>query len=160
MQAHISIEEAAHDAWDAGNLAEAFHLFEQCANAGSATSMLDLGYFYDEGLGTDQNKTEAMRWYKRAHRRGDSGAAANNIAILYRETGRFRLCYQWFERSAKLGNGDSEVELAKLLLSGQGVRRSVVQASKALKRAQISSLITPAGREEAEMLLVGLTDAA
>jgi uncharacterized protein len=159
MQSHSSIEESAHAAWDAGNLRTAFRLFAECAKTGTVGCMLDLGYFYDEGLGIKKDKALAMYWYKRAYRQGD-GAAASNVAILYREMGRNRLTYHWFCRAASRGDGDAEVEAAKLLAVGRGVRRSEPLALAALQRARRSKNITPSGKDEAAILAVSLRGAA
>ena len=146
------IELKAHEAWEAGDLKLAFDLFFKCAVQGSGGCMLDLGYFHDEGIGTPVDKQQAMYWYKKAYRRGSS-AAANNIAILYREQGRSNYTAQWFQRAALLNDGDAEVELAKLFLSGKGVRKSAATAMVHLRRALVSTNITPTGKEEAEELL-------
>jgi TPR repeat protein len=119
--------------------------------------MLDLGYFYDEGVGTRQDKIKAMFWYKRAYRRGSS-AAASNIAILYRERNQARQVFHWFRRAAALGDGDAQVDLAKLFLDGKGVRRSALKAKAALLAALASDLITEAAREEAAVLLSEIED--
>ena len=147
-----SAEMEAHEAWEGGDLSKAYELFCQCASKGEVGCMLDLGYFYDEGIGVAKDKNKAMSWYKRAYRKGDS-AAASNIAILYREKGRNDLTFQWFQRSVALGDGDSEVELAKLYMQGVGVRKSLSKAKDLLCKAQASTLITEAGREEATKLL-------
>ncbi|MFT3734197.1 MAG: tetratricopeptide repeat protein [Rhodocyclaceae bacterium] len=152
-----NLEEQAHDAWDSNQAARAFQLFSQAANAGQENSMLNLGYFYDEGLGTRQDKDKAMYWYKRAYRKG-SAAAASNIAILYRERSNLRLMFQWFKKSAELGDGDSAVELAKLYLEGTGVRRSKADAVRWLAAATSALFISEAGREEALMLLLEAQD--
>jgi len=117
--------------------------------------MLDLGFFYDVGIGTRTDKAMAMRWYKRAYRRGDA-AAASNIAVLYKEQGKSRLAFGWYARSAALGDGDSSLELARLYLSGQGVRRSIPNAKKNLRGALSSRLITEASREEAQQIMCQL----
>jgi hypothetical protein len=142
----------AHEAWDAGNLDLAFELFSICAAQESDGCMLDLGYFYDEGIGTVANKKQAMYWYKKAYRLGSS-AAASNIAILYREQGRFNLTAQWFRRATQLNDGDAEIELAKLLIAGKGIRKSLPGAKEHLLRALASAYITPDGLKEAEELL-------
>lgn len=146
------IELEAHIAWEGDDLERAFFLFRRCAELGKVECMLDLGYFYGEGVGVEKDEEKAMFWYKRAYRRGD-WAAASNIAILYREHGRHRLERQWFERAAALGDGDAEVELAKLYLEGKGTRRSEGKAMVLLNRAIRSSNIMEAGREEAAELL-------
>lgn len=147
------IELNAHEAWENNNLILAFELFSECAHQNHIDSMLSLGYFYDEGIGTVANKKLAMYWYKKAYQRGNS-AAASNIAILYREQQRFKHAFQWFQRSAKLDDGDAEVELAKLCISGQGIRKSFNRATKYLRNALNSTHITPVGIEEAETLLL------
>lgn len=65
-----SYEEEAHRAWESGDLAAAFSCFRLGANDGQLGCMLDLGYFYDEGMGTLRSKHDAMRWYKRAFLNG------------------------------------------------------------------------------------------
>ncbi|HXJ76012.1 MAG TPA: sel1 repeat family protein, partial [Candidatus Dormibacteraeota bacterium] len=76
----------ANAAWDRGDLRHAFELFSQAAEAGDASSQLDLGYFFDCGLHVKSDKTKAMHWYRQAYRRGEPGAA-NNIATLHRDSG-------------------------------------------------------------------------
>jgi len=155
MQSLADIELEAHSAWDNGRRARALQLFQRGADAGLVGCMLDLGFFYDVGIGTRTDKAMAMRWYKRAYRRGDA-AAASNIAVLYKEQGKSRLAFGWYARSAALGDGDSSLELARLYLSGQGVRRSIPNAKKNLRGALSSRLITEASREEAQQIMCQL----
>jgi TPR repeat protein len=155
MAANEEIEMRAHKAWAAGNLELAFKLFSIGAVQGLDGCMLDLGYFFDEGIGIPIDKQQAMHWYKKAYRRGSS-AAASNIAILYREKGRLNYTAQWFQRAARLNDGDAEVELAKLYMAGIGVRKSITAAKTHLTKALATSYITQAGREEAEELMAKL----
>lgn len=149
----------ADDAWENGELTQAFSLFSEGAALGIEGCMLNLGYFYDEGIGVNEDKARAMYWYKRLYRTSKKtnplhgAAAASNIAILYREQGKHRLEFQWFQRSAQLNDGGSEVDLAKLYMQGKGVRRSPALAKAALERALESNFITEADREEAADLL-------
>jgi TPR repeat protein len=148
------IEQDAHAAWDAGNLRRARVLFARGASLGAEGCMLNLGYFYDEGLGVRESKQKAMHWYKRAYRKGSS-AAASNIAVLYAERGRFGLAVAWYKRAAALGDGDAELSLAQHYAIGIGVRPSLAAASQHARRAVRAQHITPAGREEAVALLGG-----
>ncbi|WP_158290308.1 tetratricopeptide repeat protein [Ramlibacter sp. WS9] len=147
-----SIEEAAHAAWEQGELVQAFRLYRSDAARGGSSCKLNLGYFYDEGIGTRQNKRLARHWYLRAYRAGDS-AAATNIAILYRERGRDRMMFKWFRKSSRMGDGDADVDVAKLYLAGCGTGKSIPMAKLHLHNAIASNHITEAGREEAEELL-------
>jgi len=159
MEPLADIELKAHSAWDSGRRRQALQLFQRGADAGLVGCMLDLGYFYDVGIGTRPGKAMAMHWYKRAYRRGDA-AAGSNIAVLYKEQGKNRLALGWYARSAALGDGDSSLELAKLCLSGQGVRRSIPSAKKHLRVALSSSLITEASQEEAQEVMRQLASRA
>jgi len=152
MQSAADIELQAHSAWDHGHRVRARQLFQRGADAGAVGCMVVLGYFYDVGIGAHSDKNTAMHWYKRAYRKGDA-AAASNIAVLYEEQGKSRLVFGWYARSAALGDGDSSLELAKLYLSGQGVRSSVKSAKKHLRAALSSRSITEASREEAQELM-------
>jgi uncharacterized protein len=149
---HDSVNRDPHGAWDRGDLKQAFHLFSLQAAAGDDGAQLNLGYFYDCGLGTRRNRVKAMLWYRRAYRQGSS-AAASNIATVYRDNGQPRQAFAWYKRAALMKDGDALVEMAKHYLSGSGVRRNGPEARRMLKRAIASTHITEAGREEAQVLL-------
>ena len=146
------LERQANDAWERGRPSVAFRLYSELANRGADAGMLNLGYFYDRGIGARKNRSLAMKWYLRAYRRG-SGAAASNIATIYRDEGRHRLQAQWYARAVRLQDGDAAVELAKLVLEGKGIRNSRSHASRLLRRASASQCITEDGRDEAKAIL-------
>ena len=139
-------------AWDRGDFRTAFRLFATQAREGNHDVELNLGYCYDVGLGTRKSRVKAMHWYRRAYRKG-SGAAASNIATIYRDERRHVLEFAWYRRAAKLQDGDAEVEIARLYLSGSGIRKDRRKAMAALRRALASFYITPEGREMAAQLL-------
>ncbi|MGH8668642.1 MAG: tetratricopeptide repeat protein [Burkholderiales bacterium] len=141
-----------YTAWERGKFRVAFRLFVVQAKAGDSGARLNLGYFYDVGLGTRKNKAQALRWYRRAYQQG-SGAAASNIATVYRDEGRPALALAWYKRAVSLKDDDAAVEVAKHYLEGSGVRKHSGLAIAALKRAVTSRNITQAGREEARRLL-------
>ncbi|KQO26563.1 hypothetical protein ASF11_02410 [Acidovorax sp. Leaf76] len=145
-------EEQAHEAWDAGDLPRAFQLFRSCAYEGLRSAMMNLGFFYDEGLGTPASKHLAKIWYRKARHAGDF-VAANNLAILFRERHAHRSTFHWFRKAALDGDGDAWIELAKCHLKGTGTSLSAARARECLRRAMRSRFITPAGREEAQTLL-------
>jgi uncharacterized protein len=150
--AHADSTKDPYAAWERGRLRTAFRLFAAQAKTGDSSARLNLGYFYDVGLGTRRNKAQALRWYRLAYRQG-SGAAASNIATVYRDEGRPALALAWYRRAVSLKDDDAAVEVAKHYLQGSGVRKHRGLAVAALKRAIASNNITPAGREEAQRLL-------
>ena len=141
----------ADTAEEAGNYDLARKSFERAASLGNADCLSRLARMYDIGLGVKVDKSEAMRLYKQAWRRG-SFVAPNNIAILYREQGKHRLMFQWFKRAVDWHDGDA-MEIAKCYLHGRGVRRSSQEALRALALAVNSHCITEAGRENAQAML-------
>lgn len=141
-----------YEAWDKGDLKRAFRLFQTQAKAGQDHAQLNLGYFYDQGLGTRVNKVKAMQWYLRAYRKGEA-AAASNIATLYRDKGKPRQALAWYLRAAQLKDGDAMLDAAKYFIAGVGARRNLVVARRLLKRAVAGTCITEAGREEARVWL-------
>lgn len=148
-----ALEEQAHQAWDAGDLPRAFQLFLSCVGQGDGGALLNLGYFYDEGLGTPASKYQARILYRKARHAGDSAAANNNLAILFRERHAYRSAFYWFRKASLANDGDAWVEIAKCHLKGQGTPVSNASARDCLRRALRSRFITPAGREEAQSLL-------
>ena len=150
------LEMNAHAAWDNAQFQRAFRLFERGAICGIRGCMLDLGYFYDVGIGTRADKSKAMYWYMRAYRLKD-GAAASNIAILYRERGNNRLAFHWFKRAADLGDGDANLELAKCYLAGRGAKRSISRATQQLRITIASKSVTPASKLEARKILARMS---
>lgn len=101
-----ALEEQAHQAWDAGDLPRAFQLFQSCVDQGDTGALMNLGYFYDEGLGTPASKYQARIWYRKARHAGDF-VAANNLAILFREREAHHSAFHWFRKAALGGDGDA-----------------------------------------------------
>lgn len=49
----------------------ALQLFLEAARNGDKAALLNIGYFYDKGVGVKRDRTKALYWYKRAYRRID-----------------------------------------------------------------------------------------
>lgn len=144
----------ANERWDAGDLHGAFDLFRAAASEGDAPSQGALGYFYDNGLGIEQNPDLALLWYRRAARQKDV-CAIWNIAVSYRDRGEWRHARAWFRKALSLGDMDAALELGKLFLHSR-TRGSTVRAKKYLAMAMSAQLITEASREEAGVLMAEL----
>jgi TPR repeat protein len=122
------------------------------------SSLLVLGYAYDVGLGTKRDIGQALRWYRRAARNGQS-TAASNIATIFRDAGKSRLAFRWWKRSSDLNDGDAAVDLGYCYQYGIGTRRNLRDAQRLFKKALKSANITEYGREEAMyQLALGLID--
>jgi hypothetical protein len=146
----------ANRAWASHDSKRALQLFQQAARLGDVSSQNSIGFFYDHGIGTRQNRAKALYWYRRAARSGSISAVAN-VGISYRQLGNVTLAVRWLKKAIALGDGDAGVELAKIYM--RSTRASALQVRKAreaLEFSGTSSSITPHGRREAKRLLAFL----
>ncbi|TJZ63866.1 tetratricopeptide repeat protein [Chitiniphilus eburneus] len=74
--------------FDSGLLRKAFLTVKAGAYKGDTSCQQNLGYFYDEGVGTFVNKEKAIYWYRKSARLGECSSALN-LGILYRDRGLF-----------------------------------------------------------------------
>jgi TPR repeat protein len=137
---------------EAGDYASALGAYERGAALGDDSCWLALGYLYDVGRGVKVDKGEAMRCYRKAWR-VRSSAAANNIAILYRERGDHQAMFRWFQRGAGDDDGAAHLNLAKCYRDGKGVRKSPEAMVRCLAVALASRYISEDDLEEAEAMM-------
>jgi hypothetical protein len=138
----------ADHAWNRGDLRAAFRLFLKAAKDGDRAAKLNVGYCYDQGLGTRRDVTAALYWYKRAYRSGDA-SAANNIGTIWRDKQNTKRALTWFQRAVRLGDHAANLEIAKHFLRSD-------EASKAtmyLKRVSESDCVAESYIQEAKRLL-------
>lgn len=146
----------AYTAAENGDFAHARRCYEQGAALGDFMCLHALGYMHDVGEGVSENKPLAMKIYRRAWRLG-SHASATNIAVLYREQGKSRLMFRWYQRVAAAGDGSAHLEMAKCYLAGSGVRKNAEEALRCLATAIGSHYISEYEREEAQALVAELS---
>ena len=58
---------------DAGRKQEAYRLMQKLAYAGYVTAQTGLGVMYDAGIGVEKNPDKAVKWYRRAAKKGNQG---------------------------------------------------------------------------------------
>jgi TPR repeat protein len=146
----------AHRQWEKGQLRSAFRLFLAAAKRGDVTAQLDLGYFYDTGIGIRPNRSASLQWYKRAYRQGH-GSAASNIATIFRDEGDARQAIAWFKRAVRLGDIDANLEIAKVFLQDKKRAADAVPYLKRVAAAKPKVDVTEASKEEAERFLKTLS---
>lgn len=96
----------------------ALQLFLEAARAGDKAAFLNIGYFYDKGVGVKRDRSKALYWYKRAHRQGDS-SAANNIGTIWRDQKQMNRALLWFNKAIQMGNDGTNLEVAKHYLRNE-----------------------------------------
>lgn len=126
----------------------AIALLLKAADGGNVRAASTLGYAYDVGLGAKHDVKEAVRWYRRAIRRGDS-VSATNLATLYRDAGNSRMAFRWWKRSEEMHDGDAAVDVGYCYQYGIGTRKNGANARRMFSRAIESKNITSYAREEA-----------
>lgn len=138
----------ASEAWEQGAPRRAFRLFLLGAKAGDLSSQLNLGYFYDLGIGVRQDRQKALQWYRRAYARGDA-SAATNIGLIYLEQNARQSAIRWFERALKRGDDDSALHLAELSAENCEQRRALTL----VRRIIGSKSVTEETRSRAHQLI-------
>jgi len=137
--------------WERGDVRAAFLLFLAGAKDGEESSQVNVGHFFDVGLGTRRNRNRALYWYRRAYAQG-SAIAASNIGTIHRDDGRTARAIEWFEKALRRGDEGSALELGKIYAKRGAVRR----ARRYLKVAVASDSVTEHTQEEAVRLLQAL----
>jgi TPR repeat protein len=98
--------------WDAGDLPRAFRLFKSLAVDGNTGAQLNLGYFFDHGIGVRRNEAKALYWYRRSYVGGEA-SGANNIGTIYRDRGDHKQALVWFDRAIKAGSAEPRSKLPR-----------------------------------------------
>lgn len=74
MVGNDELRERAHEEWEAGNLKAAFDLFERAAKQGDKAAQFSLGYFYEYGIGVEEDLIKGMYWSLRSEEDDDTGS--------------------------------------------------------------------------------------
>ncbi len=142
--------ERANEYWDKRKLRSALRLFQIGAKAGDSGSQINLGNFYLDGIGLKPNRALALYWYRRAYQRGER-CAANNMGIVFRDEKKYAQALRWFERAVDLGDGDANLEIAKIYISRTDIPTAVRYLNQTLRTRKHD--VTEASKEEAQELL-------
>jgi uncharacterized protein len=132
---------------------KAFLWYRKSAGLGHPWAQIAVGNYIGNGLVVRKDALEAIRWYKRAIRGGEKGSAAHNIAVTYRENGKYRQAVRWFRRGAENGNDDDWIQLGIHLYWGIGVKADCATAAQLFRRASKTPNISEADRDDANFYL-------
>ncbi|HSC42988.1 MAG TPA: SEL1-like repeat protein, partial [Candidatus Binatia bacterium] len=106
----------------APDLREAGNWYQRAAELGDVESQFIIGRLYATGAGVPTNMREAAKWFLRAAEQGHATAAHNIAACYGNGTGVERNAAQaieWYKKAAANGITASQVQLGKLLSSGE-----------------------------------------
>ena len=118
-------------------------------------AMYNLAIIYDFGLGVNENKDMAVKWYKKASSLNHKIAQFNLAWMYYNgqklEKNNFE-AFKYYLKSANLGYNKAQFNLANLYFAGEGTMADYVESYKWFK---ISSLN---GIEESKSFLTKLAN--
>jgi TPR repeat protein len=118
-------DSSALAAYESGDYAQAFLLFEPLAANGDANAQFMLGLMYANGQGVAQNFYEAAKMYRRAGNQGHIGAQVN-LGSLFDECLGNGPCNSeeaanWYRRAADRGDAVAQYNLGVMYGIGRGV---------------------------------------
>jgi len=141
----------ANAEWESGRNKGAFTLFLKAAEEGQPSAQHNVGYFFDEGIGTRKSQDRALYWYKKAWRNDRQSGTCINIAKLYESKNNSRLAIAWWMKAIAQNDGDAALDLAKHYLRRNRERNA--SKAKSLLRQVSSARSTGGARTEAAKLL-------
>jgi hypothetical protein len=133
-----------------------FTLLLSASVAGDRVAAAVVGNCYDFGWGVAKNPREALRWYRRAVRRGAT-TCAWNVALVYRDLGNSRMYRRWQRRAAEIGTTGAVLWLAEDAVRDGAPPRLARLLRRRLRKVSLSRAESRKHRGEAALLLAQLT---
>jgi TPR repeat protein len=112
----------------------AFALNAQAAESGMHDAVLAMGWFYLNGVGVQQDIKQALRWYRKSARQGDSRAMFSLGQMAYDERD-YADAEVWFTRAAEKGHAVSLYWLGNFYWRGNCVLENRKEAMALFQRA-------------------------
>ncbi|MBX7146777.1 MAG: SEL1-like repeat protein [Alphaproteobacteria bacterium] len=119
---------------------QAFIEFKKYAQLGDKTAQRALGYFYENGLGTEKNFQEAFSWYKLSAEQEDLWGQYN-LALLY-EQGKgqakdYSQARFWYQKAAYHNYTPAQYALGLYYEQGKGGKKDLISALYWYRQASI-----------------------
>jgi hypothetical protein len=111
------------------NPTQAFALYTQCAEQGSAQAMNALGILCKTGVGTPLDVAQATKWFTKA---GNVGYAKAwyNLGMIYKDTLDYTNAYNCFSKAASLNDPQSIYTKGYMLYKGFGCTQNYELAAQ------------------------------
>ncbi len=120
-----------------------FETLKRLAEQGNSVAQNNLGLRYAQGDGTEQDSTEALKWYLRAAEQG-LPEAQNNVGLMYAEgLGAPRTDFEavrWYRLSALQEFAVAQNNLGWMYDQGRGVERNYEEAARWYRRSAEQAL--------------------
>ena len=123
-----------------GNYIKALDAFYALAKEGDPKAQFNVGLIYATGKGVNKDTYQAMQWYQKAAKQGNT-AAQYNLAKLFSQRSekedphaQERAKY-WYEKAAEGGQKEAINDLAILYMEGKGVKKDEHKAFSLFQKA-------------------------
>ncbi|MEH6552394.1 MAG: tetratricopeptide repeat protein [Pseudomonadales bacterium] len=128
---HADEYDLAVEAYNSGDYAKAFPIYEKLALAGDVDAQSDLGIMYAQGYGVPKNINEAVKWWTKAADMGQNKAQGYLGGIYSSETSgllNYKKAFKYYSLSAKQNDAISQSILGFMYAEGQGVEKDINKA--------------------------------
>ena len=128
----------------AGDFMRAAIEFHIAAEKGDPKAQLNLGLLYDQGLGVDQDYTEAAKWYRSSALQGVQLAMLNLASLHFEGLGVSQSdteAFGWYEKAALAGNPTAQYNLSVMFEEGLGTETDPIKAMAWLDLAAANGAI-------------------
>ncbi len=127
--------------------AEAMKWFKKAAEQGNAQSQHNIGTFYSQGFGVQQNYAEALKWYFLAAQQGVVEAQFN-LGVLYSAgledvTVNYAEAIKWFTTAAEQGYAAAQYKLGVMYLRGEQVMQNDTEAKRWIEKLPNKAIPKP-----------------
>ena len=123
---------------------QAFYWYQIAAEQGSAMAQNQLGLWYANGQGVQQNNKLAFDWTKKAAEQGVAGALSR-LGNMYNEGNGVAQddtqAVEWLQKAAKQGNAEAQLHLGRKYANGKGVAQDDKQAAVWIRKAAEQGLV-------------------
>jgi TPR repeat protein len=117
----------------AANPEAAIKWYQASASQGNRQAQNSLGVILSSGGEVSNDLPSAIYWSKLAIAQGDS-TAAFNLATIYRDMGKPKLAFRWYQRSGAMGDNDAHLQIGLCHLFGFGTRQDFASALSSFER--------------------------
>ncbi len=117
----------------AANPEAALKWYRASASQGNRQAQNSLGVILSSGGEISKDLPGAIYWLKLAIAQGDS-TAAFNLATIYRDMGKPKLAFRWYQKSGAMGDNDANLQIGLCQLFGFGARQDFASALSSFER--------------------------
>ena len=119
-------------------LRKEFQRVKAKAEKGDASAQFDLGVMYANGDGIAKDKTEAVKWYRKAADQGHP-TAQSNLGVMYDKGNGVAKdeaeAAKWYRKAADQGDVKAQNNLGGMYANGNGVAKDYAEAVKWVRKA-------------------------